>query len=42
MTSKLLVTSGLLYANGTIHFGHIAGAYLSADIYARFERMQKG
>ena len=40
MTSRILVTSALLYANGTIHFGHIAGAYLSADIYARFERMQ--
>jgi methionyl-tRNA synthetase len=38
--SKILITSGLLYANGKIHFGHIAGAYLSADIYARFERMQ--
>ncbi|MGE3954267.1 MAG: methionine--tRNA ligase [Parachlamydiales bacterium] len=37
---RVLITSALLYANGKLHFGHIAGAYLSADIYARFERMQ--
>nr|MCH9811635.1 methionine--tRNA ligase [bacterium] len=28
----------LLYANGEIHFGHLAGAYLPADIFARFSR----
>jgi len=39
--SKILITSALPYANGTIHFGHIAGAYLPADIYARFERMRQ-
>ncbi len=37
---KVLITSALLYANGTVHFGHIAGAYLSADVFARFERMR--
>lgn len=37
---KILITSALLYANGTIHFGHIAGAYLPADCYARFHRLQ--
>lgn len=37
---KILVTSALPYANGQLHFGHIAGAYLPADCYARFERLQ--
>ncbi len=32
---RILVTSALPYANGPIHFGHIAGAYLPADIYVR-------
>jgi len=27
------------YANGSLHAGHIAGAYLPADIFARFSRM---
>ncbi|RKY19929.1 MAG: methionine--tRNA ligase [Planctomycetota bacterium] len=35
----LMITSALPYANGPIHFGHIAGAYLPADVYARFQRM---
>ncbi|MEN9654009.1 MAG: methionyl-tRNA synthetase, partial [Chlamydiota bacterium] len=40
-TSKpILITSALPYANGAIHFGHLAGAYLPADIYARFERLR--
>ncbi|MFP4520987.1 MAG: methionine--tRNA ligase [Fibrobacterota bacterium] len=39
MNKKLLVTSALPYANGPIHFGHIAGAYLPADIFVRFSRM---
>lgn len=38
---KILITSALPYANGPLHFGHIAGAYLPADCYARFQRMQK-
>ena len=38
---RTLVTSALPYANGHIHLGHIAGAYLPADIYVRFKR-QKG
>jgi methionyl-tRNA synthetase len=37
---KVLITSALPYANGQLHFGHIAGAYLPADCYARFERLQ--
>ena len=35
---RYLVTSALPYANGRIHVGHIAGAYLPADIYVRFLR----
>ena len=41
MNEKILITSALLYANGPLHFGHIAGAYLPADIYARFKRLKK-
>lgn len=37
---KVLITSALPYANGPLHFGHIAGAYLPGDCYARFERLQ--
>jgi methionyl-tRNA synthetase len=40
MGKKVLITSALPYANGELHFGHIAGAYLPADCYARFERLQ--
>ena len=36
---RYLVTSALPYANGPLHIGHIAGAYLPADIYARFKRL---
>ncbi|MCI0474400.1 MAG: class I tRNA ligase family protein, partial [Ignavibacteria bacterium] len=39
MKNKLLVTAALPYANGYIHLGHIAGAYLPADIYVRFKRL---
>ncbi|MBM3201814.1 MAG: methionine--tRNA ligase [Chlamydiae bacterium] len=40
MNEKILITSALPYANGPLHFGHLIGAYLPADSYARFERMQ--
>ncbi len=36
-----LITSALPYANGPKHIGHLAGAYLPADIYARFLRSNK-
>ena len=36
---KWLVTSALPYANGPIHFGHIVGAYLPADIFVRHLRL---
>ncbi|GAB4225512.1 MAG: methionine--tRNA ligase [Chlamydiales bacterium] len=39
MNNKILITSALPYANGPLHFGHIAGAYLPADCYARFQRL---
>ena len=37
--AKVLITSALPYANGPLHFGHIAGAYLPGDAYARFQRL---
>lgn len=40
MKRKILITAALPYANGPLHFGHIAGAYLPADCYARFERLK--
>jgi methionyl-tRNA synthetase len=33
---RAVVTSGMPYANGPLHLGHIAGAFLPADIYARW------
>ncbi|MGE5313403.1 MAG: methionine--tRNA ligase [Acidobacteriota bacterium] len=36
---RLLVTSALPYANGPIHLGHLAGAYLPADIFVRYQRL---
>lgn len=33
---KHLITAALPYANGPLHIGHVAGAYLPADIYARY------
>ena len=33
---KTLITAALPYANGQIHVGHLAGAYLPADIYHRY------
>lgn len=38
MTKKYLITSALTYINGAPHIGHLAGAMLNADIYARFLR----
>ncbi len=37
-TRRYLITSGLPYSNGKLHVGHIAGAYLPADIYIRYLR----
>ena len=35
---RTLVTAALPYANGPVHIGHLAGAYLPSDIYVRFLR----
>lgn len=39
--ARYLVTSALPYANGLKHIGHLAGAYIPADIYVRYLRAQK-
>jgi methionyl-tRNA synthetase len=36
---KHLITSALPYANGPLHFGHIAGVYLPADIFTRHKKL---
>ncbi len=36
---RYLVTSALPYANGRLHIGHVAGAYLPADIFVRWLRL---
>lgn len=38
---RYLVTAALPYANGLKHVGHLAGAYIPADIYVRYLRAQK-
>jgi methionyl-tRNA synthetase len=38
---RYLITSALPYANGNKHIGHLAGAYIPADIYVRYLRAQK-
>ncbi len=35
-----LITAALPYANGPIHLGHLAGAYLPSDIYVRYMRLK--
>jgi len=42
MAKRHLITSALPYANGPLHIGHIAGAYLPADMYTRFLRGKVG
>ena len=38
---RYLITAALPYANGPIHIGHLAGCYLPADIFVRYQRMRK-
>jgi len=38
---RYTVTAALPYANGPLHIGHLAGAYISGDIFARFLRLMK-
>lgn len=37
---KFIVTSALPYANGKLHIGHVAGAYIPADIFVRYLRLK--
>ena len=37
---RTLVTSALPYANGPIHLGHLAGAYMPADFFVRYKRLK--
>ncbi len=38
---RILVTAALPYANGPLHIGHLAGCYIPADIYVRYQRARK-
>ena len=40
MKQRYLITAALPYANGPLHFGHLAGVYIPSDIYARHRRLQ--
>ena len=37
---RTLITAALPYANGPVHIGHLAGVYITADIYARYLRLK--
>ena len=41
LPKRYMITSALPYANGLKHIGHLAGAYIPADIYVRYLRAQK-
>lgn len=36
---RYTITSALPYANGPLHIGHLAGAYIPGDIFVRFLRL---
>ncbi len=40
MPERILIGVAWPYANGPLHLGHIAGAYLPADVFARYHRMR--
>jgi len=40
-SKRILVTSALPYANGSLHIGHLASTYLPADIFVRYHRLKK-
>ena len=40
MSKRYTITAALPYTNGPIHIGHLAGVYVPADIYARYQRLQ--
>ena len=37
---RYTITAALPYTNGPVHIGHLAGVYVPADIYARFQRIR--
>jgi len=37
---RYTISAALPYTNGPVHIGHLAGVYVPADIYARFQRLQ--
>ena len=39
MSKNILVAVAWPYASGSRHLGHIGGAYLPADIFARYHRV---
>lgn len=39
---RIVITAGMPYANGPLHLGHLAGAFVPADIFARWWRMVLG
>ena len=40
MSNKVFIGVAWPYANGSLHLGHIAGCYLPADIFARYNRLK--
>ncbi len=38
--ARYTITAALPYTNGPVHIGHLAGVYVPADIYARYQRLQ--
>jgi methionyl-tRNA synthetase len=40
LPEKILVTAALPYANGPLHLGHLAGAYIPADVYVRYQKLK--
>ena len=38
MSKRKMITAALPYANGPVHIGHLAGVYIPADVYTRFQR----
>ncbi len=40
MSERIFIGVAWPYANGPLHLGHIAGAYLPADIFVRYHRMK--
>ncbi|MEO9502425.1 methionine--tRNA ligase [Nonlabens ulvanivorans] len=37
---RFTITAALPYTNGPVHIGHLAGVYVPADIFARYQRMR--